>query len=831
MSKLIIISLGSGDLYSGFPRITAQLWASGHALPEQFVGSLPPAPFLIDLYRKWQTLYHALCDRQPVRSPAPLDDDLDIDEVGITNVSQANFEDLCQQLRFGLNHWLRSHEFLNIERKLRSLLTPSEDIRLILETSDFWLWRLPWHQWDWLQDYPRADIALSSPEYRRRGESSNAFRKNIRILAILGGSQGIDLQGEADFLQNLPNAETTFLSNPSRQEFNAHLWNKQGWDMLFFAGHSQTEGETGRIYLNENSTHNSLTIEQLEEALKAAIDQGLKLAIFNSCDGLGLALALERLHIPVVLVMREPVPNRVAQAFFDYFLEDFVQNGSPLYVSVRQARRKLQGLEDEFPGASWLPVICQNPAVEPLQWHPSGGRSGGRSGRRAIDQNIGSLQLKKRRKLGIAGAISLAIVLILIGIRFMGMLEPLELSAFDQMMRLRPDEGSDPRLFIIEVTDQDIAAQRQNGEQMQRVSTSAQTRNQTFDVSLSDQTLDRLLSILTSYQPAVIGLDIYRDFPVAPEQPTLINHFQNLPIIAICKHEDIEDQQIPSIDPPPEIPLERIGFSDFQPDHDSILRRQLLSMYQIQWSPDSNCRVNHSLNVQIAFSYLHQLGISAGFIRQGDYSDLQLGDKVYKVLRSHTGGYQKLPKGGGGNQLVLNYRASAEIAPRVSLSELLNNPINPDYIKDKIVLIGVVAAGDDYWSTPYPSEAVEKTPGVVVHAHMISQLISAALDQRPIIWTWAGWIEVLWISGWSFLNAILIWQFGLRNRSIGRFLARLGILTALLLGGLYGTCFTILLLGGWVPFVPTALALAFISSAVGVYCIYQSRSFRSPLAK
>ncbi|HEY9658285.1 MAG TPA: CHAT domain-containing protein, partial [Allocoleopsis sp.] len=338
MSKLIIISLGSGDLYSGFPRITAQLWTPGHALPEQFVGSLPPAPFLIDLYRKWQTLYHALCNRQPIRSLVPLDDDLDIDAGGITNVSQANFEDICQQLQLSLNHWLRSSEFLNIERKLRSLLVPTEDIRLILETNDLWLWRLPWQQWDWLQDYPRADIALSSPEYRRQGSSSNFFRKKIKVLAILGGSQGLDLQGEANFLKNLPNAETTFLSNPSRQEFNVHLWNQQGWDILFFAGHSQTEGKTGRIYLNENPTNNSITIEQLEEALRAAIDHGLKLAIFNSCDGLGLALALERLHIPVVLVMREPVPNRVAQAFFDYFLEGFVRNRSPLYVSVRQAR-------------------------------------------------------------------------------------------------------------------------------------------------------------------------------------------------------------------------------------------------------------------------------------------------------------------------------------------------------------------------------------------------------------------------------------------------------------------------------------------------------------
>jgi hypothetical protein len=36
-----------------------------------------------------------------------------------------------------------------------------------------------------------------------------------------------------------------------------------------------------------------------------------------------LAQALEKLHIPTVIVMREPVPNRVAQEFFQQFLTAF----------------------------------------------------------------------------------------------------------------------------------------------------------------------------------------------------------------------------------------------------------------------------------------------------------------------------------------------------------------------------------------------------------------------------------------------------------------------------------------------------------------------------
>ncbi len=39
-----------------------------------------------------------------------------------------------------------------------------------------------------------------------------------------------------------------------------------------------------------------------------------------------------------------------------------------LYNSVREARQKLEGLEDRYPCASWLPVICQNPAEVPLKW-------------------------------------------------------------------------------------------------------------------------------------------------------------------------------------------------------------------------------------------------------------------------------------------------------------------------------------------------------------------------------------------------------------------------------------------------------------------------------
>ncbi len=326
MNKSVVISLGSGDLYEGFPRVTAQLRSAADAFPEQCIGSLPAAPELVELYRNWQLIYRSLCSRvQLLSSPQDVEEqELEIGEGLITNVSEMSFEDLCQQLQTGLNDWLKSESFRNIEQQLRSQLHPTEEIQIIFETHDECLRKLPWQRWDFFQDYPKAEMALSSPEYKRQdGLLSEKARNKVRILAILANTQGIDLESEQQFLATLKEAQTQFLINPTREEFNEQLWDAEGWDILFFAGHSQTEGETGRIYLNENATHNSLTLAQLEEALKTAINHGLQLAIFNSCDGLGLAQTLEKLNIPVAIVLREPVPNRVAQVFFKRFLEAF----------------------------------------------------------------------------------------------------------------------------------------------------------------------------------------------------------------------------------------------------------------------------------------------------------------------------------------------------------------------------------------------------------------------------------------------------------------------------------------------------------------------------
>jgi CHASE2 domain-containing sensor protein len=45
--------------------------------------------------------------------------------------------------------------------------------------------------------------------------------------------------------------------------------------------------------------------------------------------------------------------------------------------------------------------------------------------------------------------------------------------------------------------------------------------------------------------------------------------------------------------------------------------------------------------------------------------------------------------------------------------------------------------------------------GVLIHAHLISQILSAVEDGRPLLWWWSSGVEILWIGSWSAIGAIL----------------------------------------------------------------------------
>jgi CHASE2 domain-containing sensor protein len=798
VNKLAVLKFGKGSFAAGFP-VLLQMGAEDALPSTEVTGELPADLDLPLQFNHWQTIYRSLdLSGRPKGLPKP-----------IQPATAVECQQVAEQLRDRLNHWLRSDSFRPIREKCLENFHPKDAIRLILQTEDMQLQKLPWHLWELLERYPRAEIALSIPHYERRGNRAIASHQ-VKVLAILGDSSGIDLNSDRQTLQQTPQAAVQFMVEPARQQLNDQLW-EGDWHILFFAGHSASEpgGQHGRFYINANE---SLTIQQIKYALKKAVDRGLQLAIFNSCDGLGLAREFADLNIPQLIVMREPVPDRIAQLFLKYFLEAFAR-GESLYLSVREARERLQSMEGEFPCATWLPVIYQNPAeipptwqdlVEPVQQVTLGANSipPAIDADRPLDLAPPLVQSPKFNWFNVAKAIagSLAIAATCISLRYFGKLQALELQSYDQLVRLRSPEPPDSRILIVTITEADV---QQQAQEFRRG-------------SLSDQSLSKLLQKLNVHQPSLIGLDIYRDYPVSNNSPQLNQRLiqqlaQNNNFVAVCKVDDTGSEQS-GIAPPPEIPGDRVGFSDILVDEDGIVRRHLLAMAP---QPPSACLSEYAFSTQIALRYLATKNIEVQFTKTGAW---QLGRQLLLPIEAHTGGYQGIDA--LGNQILLQYRVPTspnQIASQVTLSDVLNDRVEGQVIKDRIILIGTTAPSfQDYVLTPYSLNQTrrQEIPGVVLQAQMVSHLISMALDGRSPLWTWRMEQEMGWIVVWSMLGGLV----GVTLRRFSSWMAVNGGAIAIL----YGSCLIVLVQwGGWIPLVPSAIV--FMGSSTVVYMMFSSR--------
>lgn len=362
MTKLVLLRL-DGDLASGV-QVGLEVGEDGKQPELESSGRLPPQPHLLEYFNYWRYCYRQL----------PVPTRLRPKQVSYTSSVWSCIQachTAASYLQRAMSNWLAAREFRPIKEDLLCELKRNDTVRVLIHTRDPLLAQLPWHLWDFFERYPNTELAFSSPAAQRtRPVLAVPPSGRVRILAILGNSAGIDVATDRALLERLPQAEVRFLVEPSRQEISDRLF-EQTWDILFFAGHSESVegvgaegGDRGRIFINQTD---SLAIADFRASLDKAVQRGLKLAILNSCNGLGLAQDLRQLHIPQLIVMREPVPDRIAQEFLKYFLSAF-SRGTPLYLSVREARQRLAELERDFPCASWLPVIFQNRAEMPPSW-------------------------------------------------------------------------------------------------------------------------------------------------------------------------------------------------------------------------------------------------------------------------------------------------------------------------------------------------------------------------------------------------------------------------------------------------------------------------------
>jgi uncharacterized protein YjbI with pentapeptide repeats len=324
---------------------------------------------VISAYHNWQVAYHQ-CLKFDTRIDIPKDQITNLDHFILPIAQDEENIETCKlaahNLDRQLNLWLDCDNFKPIKELMFQELHPSQSIQVSIQTDELHLRQLPFQLWDFFNRFTHAEISISSNTYQSIVKpqlvgvaSRSENRLKPKVLAIFGNSHGIDLECDRHSLSTIPNATIEFLVEPTRQILTDKLWEKS-WDIIFFAGHSASDPSLTTGYLKINQL-DRLNISELKYALKRSIESGLKLVILNSCDGLGLATALISSQLPQAIVMREPVPDFVAQQFLKNLLAAFA-SGLPLYRAVRAAREQLEGLEDKYPCASWLPIICQNPA-------------------------------------------------------------------------------------------------------------------------------------------------------------------------------------------------------------------------------------------------------------------------------------------------------------------------------------------------------------------------------------------------------------------------------------------------------------------------------------
>ena len=378
---------------------------------------------------------------------------------------------------------------------------------------------------------------------------------------------------------------------------------------------------------------------------------------------------------------------------------------------------------------------------------------------RQVNRSIIQLSLKQSVLIT-----SILIAGLVLGVRQLGWLEFLELVCFDNMVRLVGDAGPDPRLLVVTITEADIQELK--------------------NWPVSDQILSEVLTKLQQAKPTAIGLDLYRNLPQPPGHELFMQQLQAPNVITIT---NLGDTNVEGVSPIPGVSAERIGFNDFVIDSDGVVRRNLIYAYQGE-------EQYYSFSLRLSLKYLAKQGVSYRV-----KPNVQLGNTIFPPLAPNSGGYHNIDN--AGNQIMMSYRSPEQVARQVSLTQVLRGEFEPEWVKDKVVLIGTTAASlKDLFFTPYSAgkSANPAMPGVLVHAQLVSQLLSTTLDKKPIFWFWPESGEYLWVWSWALIGGVIVWR--IRHPLL------LGVAGVISVGCLSSICFGIFTQAGWIPLVPSILA-------------------------
>jgi adenylate cyclase len=397
---------------------------------------------------------------------------------------------------------------------------------------------------------------------------------------------------------------------------------------------------------------------------------------------------------------------------------------------------------------------------------------------------------------GIAILVAAAVTSSVLAVRAVAVLEPAELAAYDAFVRTNValrEVDPDPRIVIVTVTERDI--------------------QELGAWPLPDGVLARMFEGLLALGPRAIGLDIYRDVPVAPGTAELDDVLRRDPrIIVVTKFAEGSSA---GVRPPAVLAgTEQVGFNDIVIDAGGTIRRALLFL-------DDGQTIMYSFALRLALLYLAPDGIGLG-PDPADESMVRIGRTTIRPLGRNDGPYVGLDA--GGYQFMADFRGGPETFTRVTLGALLRGDVPADAVRDRIALVGVTAESvkDDFY-TPLQSGlgAKQHVPGVEVHAHFTSQLLRVAIDGQAPMRSLPGWLEWLSIGILSALGTSL----GTGRLRPWRLVLALGLGLAVIIG----VAFVMFVNRWWWPVVPPGIAWVAATGLVVAYQAYRESVERGML--
>lgn len=272
------------------------------------------------------------------------------------------------------HRWLKRGELFDLRQEVvmaTQVLQGTEGLDLFLTCTTPHLARLPWETWEL---GARVQMVRSPATIRATTVKRQSWRRGrARVLAILGDETGLNFTGERHAL----NAQQTLLEihyvgwQPGddaialKQRICQMIAAPQGWDVLFFAGHSnEADLVSGQVAI---APHTTLSIKDLAPYLQQAQQRGLQFALFNSCSGLDIAQGLINLGLSQVAIMREPIHNEVAQTFLVQLLQRLAGQDN-VQEALRGACQFLKAEQNlTYPSAYLVPSLFRHPESQPYR--------------------------------------------------------------------------------------------------------------------------------------------------------------------------------------------------------------------------------------------------------------------------------------------------------------------------------------------------------------------------------------------------------------------------------------------------------------------------------